>query len=174
MTRKFLTPLMMILLGISAYASAKITLKVGDKAPDFTLKGNDGKMHKLSDYKGEYVVLYFYPKDMTPGCTTEACSFRDDNSAITKAGAKVIGVSVDDVQSHKEFTKKYGLDFLLLADPKKEVVKKYGVLAAYGMANRVTFIITPEGKIAKIYPHVNPDGHGKEVLAELETLHGRK
>lgn len=183
MIRKSLTPLsrltgiplgLMILLGVAVSANAQITLKEGDRAPNFSLKGSDGRMHKLSDFKGQYVVLYFYPKDDTPGCTTEACSFRDDISAITKTGAKVIGVSVQDVQSHKEFVKKYGLNFLLLADPQKKVVKEYGVLnAKWEMANRVTFIVNPQGKIAKIYPKVNPDGYGKEVLAELESLQNK-
>jgi peroxiredoxin Q/BCP len=149
-------------------------LKDGETAPDFSLMGNDGEMHKLSDFKGQYVVLYFYPKDETPGCTTEACSFRDNISAITKTGAKVIGVSVQDVASHKDFVKKYGLNFLLLADNNKRVSKKYDVLnSTWGMDNRVTFIIDPEGKIAKIYPKVDPNAHAKEVLAELEALQNK-
>ncbi len=165
---------LMISLGAAVSTNAQTPIKEGDKAPSFSLKGNDGRMHKLSDYRGKYVVLYFYPKDDTPGCTTEACSFRDDISAITKTGTKVIGVSVQDVQSHKEFTKKYGLNFLLLADPQMKVVKEYDVLnTKWEMANRVTFIIDPQGKIAKIYPKVNPDGHAKEVLAELESLQGK-
>jgi|YelNatPaOPRAMG01_1025707.scaffolds.fasta_scaffold00093_52 peroxiredoxin Q/BCP len=155
-------------------ANSKIDLKVGDKAPNFQLRGNDGKLHKLSDFKGEYVVLYFYPKDETPGCTTEACSFRDDIVQIKKAGAQVLGVSVDDVGSHKEFTKKYGLNFILLADPEKKVVKEYGVLSDHGYAKRVTFIIDPDGLIAKIYPNVNPEGHAKEVLADLRALSEKK
>lgn len=155
-------------------ANAKITLKVGDKAPDFQLQGNDGKLHKLSDFKGKYVVLYFYPKDETPGCTTEACSFRDDILQIKKAGAQVLGVSVDDVSSHKEFTKKYGLNFILLADPEKKVVKEYGVLSDHGYAKRVTFIVDPEGQVAKIYPNVNPEGHAKEVLLDLHALQEKK
>ncbi|MGB9591242.1 MAG: peroxiredoxin [Candidatus Kryptoniota bacterium] len=155
-------------------AGAKGVLKVGDKAPYFELRGNDGKLHRLSDFKGEYVVLYFYPKDETPGCTTEACSFRDDIMQIKKAGAQVLGVSVDDVSSHKEFTKKYGLNFILLADPEKKVVKEYGVLSKRGYAERVTFIINPDGKIAKIYPNVNPEGHSKEVLSDLHALNEKK
>ncbi|HUI31100.1 MAG TPA: peroxiredoxin [Candidatus Acidoferrales bacterium] len=169
-----ITPLVFLLLGVVSCASAKITLKEGDTAPDFSLTGNDGEMHKLSDFKGQYVVLYFYPKDETPGCTTEACSFRDNISDITKTGTKVIGVSVQDVASHKDFEKKYGLNFLLLADTDKKVSKDYGVLnETWGMDNRVTFIIDPSGKIAKIYPKVDPDGHAKEVLSELETLQNK-
>ncbi len=169
-----MTSFMLPILALVACANGKITLKEGDPAPDFSLMGNDGQSHKLSDFKGQYVVLYFYPKDETTGCTTEACSFRDDISEITKSGAKVIGVSVQDVISHKDFVKKYSLNFLLLADTDKKVVKAYGVLnSVWGMANRVTFIIDPEGKIVKIYPKVDPDGHSKEVLAELKTLQSK-
>ncbi len=175
MIRRLIVPTMVLLLGISSIASAKITLKDGDKAPNFALRGNDGKMHKLSSFRGQYVVLYFYPKDETPGCTTEACSFRDDLSAITKEGAKVVGVSVQDVASHKAFTKKYGLDFLLLADSHKKVVKMYGVYnAKWQMANRVTFIINPKGRIVKIYPNVDPKVHAEQVIAELKSLDGKK
>jgi peroxiredoxin Q/BCP len=164
----------MIAIGIVSCANAKITLKEGETAPDFSLMGNDGEMHKLSEFKGQYVVLYFYPKDETPGCTTEACNFRDNISAITKTGTKVIGVSVQDVASHKDFVKQYGLNFLLLADNEKKVSKEYGVLnSMWGMDNRVTFIIDSEGKIAKIYPKVDPNGHAKEVLAELMTLRNK-
>jgi len=167
-------PLVMFLVGVVPFANAKITLKEGETAPDFSLMGNDGEMHKLSDFKGQYVVLYFYPKDETPGCTTEACNFRDNISAITKTGTKVIGVSVQDVASHKDFVKQYGLNFLLLADDEKKVSKDYGVLnPTWGVANRVTFIIDPAGKIAKIYPKVDPNGHAKEVLTELETLQNK-
>ena len=174
MRTKIILPIVMILLGIVSFANAKITLKEGEKAPDFSLMGNDGEMHKLNDFKGQYVVLYFYPKDETSGCTTEACSFRDNISAITKTGTKILGVSVQDVASHKDFVKKYGLNFLLLADSEKKVSKEYGVLnSTWGMDNRVTFIIDPQGKIVKIYPKVDPDGHAKEVLAELETLQNK-
>ncbi len=166
---------MMILLGFSAMASAKIMPKEGEKAPNFALMGNDGKMHKLSDFRGEYVDLYFYPKDETPGCTTEACSFRDNISTITKEGAKVVGVSVQDVKSHKAFTKKYGLNFLLLADPHKKVVKMYGVYnAKWEMANRVTFLINPKGRIVKIYPKVDPKVNAGQVIAELKSLDAKK
>ncbi len=175
MVRKFAAPLLVAMLALAGAANAKITLKEGEKAPDFTLQGNDGKMHKLSNFRGEYVVLYFYPKDETPGCTTEACSFRDDISTITSEGAKVVGVSVQDVKSHREFTKKYGLNFLLLADPHKKVVKLYGVYnAKWEMANRVTFIIDPHGKIVKIYPNVDPKVHSEQVIAELKALKGNK
>lgn len=175
MVKKFIVPIMTILLGISAVASAKITLKAGETAPNFALMGNDGKMHHLNDFRGQYVVLYFYPKDETPGCTTEACNFRNDLTTIENQGAKVIGVSVQTVKSHKAFTKKYGLNFLLLADPHKKVVKLYGVYnAKWHMANRVTFIINPKGQIVKIYPKVDPKVHAEQVIAELKTLTGKK
>ncbi len=165
---------MMTLLTVAACANAQIALKEGGSAPNFSLKGSDGKTHELSDFKGKYVVLYFYPKDETSGCTTEACNFRDDISSITKDGAEVIGVSVQDVESHKDFVKKYGLNFLLLADTDKKVVNEYGVYnAKWEMANRVTFIIDPKGNIAKIYPKVDPNDSSKEVLAELKTLENK-
>jgi len=171
MSRKLLVPLLMVLVCFAAGANAEITLKVGEKAPNFSLKGNDAKWHKLSDFRGEYVVLYFYPKDETPGCTTEACSFRDDISKITKEGAKVVGVSVQTVKSHEAFTKKYGLNFLLLADPSHKVVDQYGVYnTKWDMANRVTFIIDPHGRIEKIYPNVDPKVHAEQVLTELAAL----
>ncbi len=174
MRTNIITSLVMFAIGIVSCANAKITVKEGETAPDFSLMGNDGEMHRLSDFKGQYVVLYFYPKDETPGCTTEACSFRDNISAITKTGTKVIGVSVQDVASHKDFVKQYELNFLLLADGEKKVSEEYGVLnSVWGMDNRVTFIIDPEGKIAKIYPKVDPNGHAKEVLGELMTLQNK-
>lgn len=154
--------------------SGQIMLKEGDRAPNFSLRGNDGKTHRLSDFKGKYVVLYFYPKDETQGCTTEACDFRDNISSITQEGAKVIGVSVQDVASHKDFEKKYGLNFLLLADPQKKVVKEYGVYNdKWEMANRVTFIIGPKGEIVKIFPKVDPKTSATDVLAELRTLENK-
>ncbi len=173
MKMKIFASMIALLIG-AACAMAQITLKEGEKAPNFALKGNDGKTHELSSFRGKYVVLYFYPKDETSGCTTEACTFRDNISSLTKDGAKVIGVSVQDVQSHKDFVKKYGLDFLLLADPAKKVVKEYGVYNdKWQMANRVTFIIDPKGKIVKIYPKVDPKESATEVLAELKTLENK-
>lgn len=171
MIRKYLAPFLVILLGLSPMAMAQITLKVGEKAPNFSLMGNDGRWHTLSDFRGQYVVLYFYPKDETPGCTTEACNFRNDITTIEKEGAQVIGVSVQTVKSHKAFTKKYGLNFLLLADPHHKVVKMYGVYnAKWQMANRVTFILNPQGRIVKIYPKVDPKVHAEQVIAELKSL----
>ncbi len=175
MIRKFFAPMLIVLLGLSAVASAKITLRVGEMAPNFALRGNDGKWHHLSDFRGQFAVLYFYPKDETPGCTTEACNFRNDITTIEKLGAKVVGVSVQTVKSHKAFRKRYGLNVLLLADSNKKVVRMYGVYnAKWQMANRVTFILNPKGQIVKIYPKVDPKIHAEQVIAELKTLTRKK
>jgi peroxiredoxin Q/BCP len=128
----------------------------------------------LSDYRGKWVVLYFYPKDDTPGCTTEACSFRDNIFAFDKLGAVVLGISVDEVGSHKSFAEKNSLPFTLLADPTKSVTKEYGVLKTYvgivELARRSTFIIDPQGRVAKYYENVDPNGHSTMVLDELKSL----
>jgi peroxiredoxin Q/BCP len=149
-------------------------LKAGDTAPSFTLPSSDGSEVSLSDFKGKKVVLYFYPKDDTPGCTTEACSFRDDLSAFKRKGAVVLGISVDGIESHKKFVGKYSLQFPLLSDEEKRVVKAYGVWkekSLYGRKYlgtvRTTFIIDEQGKIAHIFPKVKVDGHTKAVLEEL-------
>ena len=149
-------------------------IKIGSKAPDFELNDQDGKLHKLSDYKGNKIILYFYPKDDTPGCTKEACSFRDDIAKIKKKGAIILGVSVDDVASHKRFEKKYSLPFILLADPEKKVVNLYGVWGKksfmgkeYMGTIRTTIIIDESQKIKKIFENVKVDGHNEEVLREL-------
>jgi len=147
---------------------------VGSPAPAFKLEDQNGKWHSLSDYRGKWVVIYFYPKDDTPGCTTQACSFRDNVFAFDKVGAVILGISVDDATSHKAFAEKHGLPFTLLADPTKAVTKEYGVLKTYmgvmEMARRDTFIIDPEGRVAKHYESVNPDGHSKLVLEDLKAL----
>ncbi len=149
----------------------EITLKEGDKAPDFILKSDDGSSVKLSDYEGKSaVILYFYPKDKTPGCTKEACNFRDNLEKFKELNAEVLGVSVDDAESHKSFKEKENLNFTLLADPDKEVTKKYGVLNAIGMASRVTFVIDKDGIIRKIYEKVDVNENYKEILALLNTL----
>jgi thioredoxin-dependent peroxiredoxin len=163
-----------VLISLFTFASCKaqdITLKEGDEAPDFTLQADDGRTVKLSDYKGvSNVVLYFYPKDQTMGCTKEACSYRDNLSMFKDANAEILGVSVDDVKSHQEFKQKENLNFTLLADPDKTVTKQYGVLNSIGMASRVTFLIDKEGKIRKIYPKVDPSENYKDVLAALKTM----
>lgn len=154
--------------------TSTISLAVGQKAPEFTLLSAEGKKVSLKDLRGKKVVLYFYPKDMTPGCMAEACFFRDNIGAVRRKGAEVIGVSVDDVDSHKKFTEKYDLPFLLLSDENKEVVKAYGVWkekSLYGKKfmgiERTTFIIDEDGKIAHIFPKVKVEGHTEEVLEKL-------
>jgi len=145
-------------------------LKVGDKAPEFEALDQNGKKLKLSDFRGENIVLYFYPKDDTPGCTIEACAFRDDLQMFEKVKAKVIGVSIDDVKSHKRFVDKHKLNFTLLADDKKEICKKYGVLNIFGKANRSTFLIDKKGIIRHIFPKVKPSDHSNEVIEKLKVL----
>jgi len=146
-------------------------LKEGDKAPDFTSTDQEGKKVKLSDYKGKRVVLYFYPKDDTPGCTKEACSFRDADQTFNKKGIKVFGVSTDDEKSHQKFISKFQLPFDLIADTDKSIVEKYGVWGEKSMYGkkymgtmRKTFLIDESGKIAKIFDKVKVDEHADEVL----------
>lgn len=147
-------------------------LKVGDKAPDFSLIDERGLPVSLKDFLGKKtVILYFYPKDFTTGCTTEACSFRDDYKAFEEKGAVVIGVSLDSVESHKKFSEKYHLPFSILSDSGKTVAKAYGVLGIGGfLAKRVTFIINKEGTIAAIFPKVDVKRHSQEVLKALDEL----
>ncbi len=146
---------------------------VGSEAPDFTLSSQEGKPVSLKDYRGKWVVLYFYPKDFTGGCTIEAHNFQRDQAQYEKKGVVVLGVSVDDADSHKKFCAKEGLSFKLLADTEKKVSGEYGSLMNMGLvkfASRHTFIINPEGKIAKSYEDVNPNKHSEEVLAALGEL----
>ena len=156
--------------------AAELTLKLqeGDKAPDFSAETNGGGSVKLADFKGKNVILYFYPKDDTPGCTKEACAFRDNFAAFKQKGAVVLGVSVDPVKAHDKFVEKYKLPFTLLADVDKKIVEGYGVWGQkvfmgrkYLGVHRVTFLIGPDGKIKKIWPKVKPDEHAEEVLAAL-------
>ena len=151
-----------------------ITLEAGDKAPAFTLKDQDGRTHSLKDYAGQTVVLYFYPKDDTPGCTKEACSFRDNFGAIEEAGAVVLGVSADDASSHQKFRAKYDLPFPLLVDEGAKVATKYGAWGEkvlYGKTvigmTRSTFIIGPDGRLTKVWKRVQADGHADHVLKAL-------
>ena len=146
-------------------------LKESDKAPDFKTKDQNGDAVKLSDYKGKKVVLYFYPKDDTPGCTKEACSFRDADDVYNSKGIKVFGVSTDDEKSHQKFISKFQLPFDLLADTEKDIVEKYGVWGEKSMYGkkymgtmRKTFLIGEDGKIAKIFDKVNVAEHADEVL----------
>ncbi|GAB4187401.1 MAG: thioredoxin-dependent thiol peroxidase [Wenzhouxiangellaceae bacterium] len=149
------------------------TPQVGDPAPDFRLQDQYGEWHQLEDYRGQWLALYFYPKDDTPGCTTEACNFRDNIYAFKKIGAEVVGVSVDDVESHKEFSDKYKIPFTILADADKTMAKEYGVLRNYAVmkiASRQSFLIDPQGHIAKHYEDVDPDTHTQQVLDDLESM----
>lgn len=152
-------------------------LKPNSKAPAFSLPDQNGHIVKLSDFAGQWVLLYFYPKDDTPGCTKEACGFRDHLPKFNKTKVKVLGVSVDSVKSHRKFADKYGLPFTLLADEDKTVVNKYGVWVEKSMYGRkylgtarTSFLIDPAGKIVKIYEKVKPEQHPAEVLADLKSL----
>ena len=152
----------------------KLELKEGDKAPAFNVETSGGGKISLADYKGKNVILYFYPRDDTPGCTKEACAFRDGFADFKKRGAVILGVSTDPVKSHDKFVKKFDLPFTLLADVDKKIVTDYGVWGEksfmgrkYLGTHRVTFLIGPDGRIKKIWPKVKPDEHIPEVLAAL-------
>ena len=148
-------------------------LKSGEDAPHFSLPDNQGRQVSLSEFKGKWVVLYFYPKDDTPGCTTEACHFRDDFKLLENLGAQVIGMSIDDSFSHKKFAEKYNLPFPLLSDASGEVASLYGALNNFlviKLAKRYTYLINPQGKIAKIYLSVNTSKHSQEIIEDLKKL----
>ena len=151
-------------------ASAAEAPTAGTKAPDFTLKSQEGKTVSLHDFKGKWVVLYFYPKDFTQGCTIEAHNFQADQDKYTKMNAAIVGVSVDTVDSHQQFCTKETLTFKLLADSDKTVTPTYGSLGSRGVASRNTFIIDPKGVIRKEFVGVNPTPHSEEVLAALTEL----
>ena len=147
--------------------------EVGKPAPDFTLKNNEGKEVSLKDYRGKWIVLYFYPKDFTQGCTIEARNFQRDLAQYEKAGAVILGVSVDSAESHQSFCAKEGLNFKLLADTEVKVSAAYGSVMEYNgnkLSARNTFIIDPQGKIAKVFPAVKVAKHSEEVLASLAEL----
>jgi len=153
-----------------------VTLEAGDPAPDFDLPDQDGARHRLRDYRGQTVVLYFYPKDGTPGCTKEACSFRDNELAIRAAGARILGVSADSAASHQRFRAKHGLPFPLLVDEGAEVSTAYGAWGEkvlYGRKSigmtRSTFIIGPDGTLKKVWKRARAEGHGEAVLATLQS-----
>lgn len=148
-------------------------LQPGQAAPAFALMDQSGKTQQLSAYQGRWVVLYFYPKNDTPGCTKEACNFRDDIAKLRSLGAQVLGVSIDNTESHAKFAEKHALPFPLLADTNGSVAKSYGSFRSLGplqFARRHTFIIDPSGRIAKIYRSVDPDTHSGEVIADLKSL----
>lgn len=154
-------------------------IEVGENAPAFTLTADDGSKVKLADLKGSPVVLYFYPRDNTPGCTREACAFRDRKAELQKLGAKVIGISTDDIASHVKFRDKFSLNFPLLSDPDHKVAEKYGAWREKNMYGkktmgiaRSTFLIGPDGKVKKVWKAVKVDGHDEQVLAALKELVG--
>jgi thioredoxin-dependent peroxiredoxin len=157
----------------SARAADDAMPAVGQQAPDFSLPSQEGTPVSLDQYRGKWVVLYFYPKDMTSGCTMEAHKFQADLPKYERANAVILGVSVDSVNSHKQFCAKDGLSFKLLSDEQKATVTKYGSLGSFGpmkIAKRNTFLIDPEGKIAKVWTSVDPSNHSTEVLAALSDL----
>ncbi|MFC5436447.1 peroxiredoxin [Rhodanobacter umsongensis] len=147
--------------------------QVGEAAPAFRLQDQNAHWRTLADFHGHWLVVYFYPKDFTPGCTTEVCTFRDDIAKLRKAGAKVVGISLDDVKSHAGFAARYRVPFPLLADVERKVAASYGVLNEHmGMhyAKRTTFLIDPRGRIAKVYVDVDPEKNSAQVMADLATL----
>ncbi len=170
------TWLLLIALCTAAVAADEAPVQTpqpGQPAPAFRLQDQDGKWQSLEDNRGTWLVLYFYPKDFTPGCTTEVCAFRDDVTQLRAAGARVLGVSVDDVKSHAEFAAKYHVPFPLLSDANKEVAKRYGVLTSklgFSYARRDTFVIDPKGNVARHYENVDPKENVKQVLADLAAL----
>ncbi len=161
------------LCGLVAPALGAALPQGGQTAPTFRLQDQQGHWHTPTEYQGKWLVLYFYPKDFTPGCTTEVCTFRDDITKLRQTGAAVVGVSLDDVKSHAEFAAKYHVPFPLLADGDRTVAERYGVLASHlGMhyARRTTFLINPQGVIAKVYADVDPEQNSAQVLRDLATL----
>ena len=162
----------MICMGIFN-SSPAFEIEVGMRAPSFDLFDQAETKHSLDDYLGEWVVLYFYPKDDTPGCTKEACAFRDDIAVLQELNVQVFGISVDTTSSHAKFAKKYSLQFPLLADVSGKLAERYGSLTKLGplkFAKRHTFIINPEGKLVKIYRSVKPASHSDEVIVEIKKL----
>ncbi|MCK5325336.1 MAG: peroxiredoxin [Woeseiaceae bacterium] len=175
LTFRFVTTVATLLLGHPAVAAGG--LDVGNPAPEFELPDQQGQLHSLEDYRDQWVVLYFYPKDETPGCTTEACEFRDNIFAYRELNAQILGVSLDDVESHKKFAANHSLPFPLLADTEGTTADAYGVktrMMGWTVAKRQTFLIDPDGNIAKHYEDVKPDAHSVEVLADLESLGARE
>lgn len=172
--KKLLLTLLTTLMATTACAGEPPA--VGSDAPGFKLQDQNAEWHSLEDYRGQWLAVYFYPKDDTPGCTTEACNFRDNIYAFKAIDAAVVGISVDDVDSHKEFSDKYKLPFTILADVGGKVSGAYGVLRDFKMlklASRQSFLIDPEGKIAKHYEDVDPDTHTDEVLADIKAFVGQ-
>jgi thioredoxin-dependent peroxiredoxin len=164
---------LLALMSLFTVAAQAAVPSVGTPAPSFSLPDQTGKVRSLSDWRGQWVVLYFYPKDNTPGCTEEACTFRDDMEQLSALQAQVVGVSVDTTESHKAFAEKYHLPFPLLADSKAEVAASYGALTdllVMKLAKRYTFLIDPQGRIAKAYLSVNTSKHSLEIINDLKQL----
>lgn len=176
MRRLSLLLMLTLLLGlvVPAFANEPAVMpQAGQKAPDFRLQDQNGKWHTPADHHGHWLVMYFYPKDFTPGCTTEVCTFRDDVAKLRQAGADVVGVSLDDVKSHAEFAEKYHVPFPLLSDADTKTAQTYGVLTSklgFKYALRTTFLIDPQGKVAKVYTDVDPETNSTQVLADIKTL----
>jgi thioredoxin-dependent peroxiredoxin len=179
MTHRILTITLLVLTFVGTLMTLKLTVladstpSVGSMAPEFTLPSQEGTPVSLKDYRGKWVVLYFYPKDFTSGCTIEAHNFQRDLAQYQQKGVVILGVSVDSADSHKQFCTKEGLNFKLLADTDHKVSSAYGSLTSFGemkVAARHTFIINPEGKIVKVFTEVNPNKHSEEVLAALTEL----
>lgn len=165
-----------LILLVSRMMQAGEVPKVGTAAPDFNLPDQHGQNHTLKDFGGKWLVLYFYPKDDTPGCTREACAFRDDLHQLTELGVQVAGISVDDSNSHAEFAQKYHLPFPLLADTNADTAERYGVLMNFivaRLARRYTFLIDPQGRISKVYDKVETSLHSKEIITDLKRIQGK-
>jgi len=161
------------LLGISISASSMAAALVGEPAPDFRLQDQKGEWHSIEQHRGQWIALYFYPKDDTPGCTKEACAFRDNIFAFDELNALILGISLDDVNSHAEFAEKYSLPFSLLADTDKQAAASYNVIMKIGpmeLAKRQSFLIDPDGIIVKHYENVDPETHSATVLADIRSL----
>jgi peroxiredoxin Q/BCP len=173
--KAIITTLLALFISFSAWAGESPT--VGDPAPGFNLQDQSGDWHKLEDYRGSWLAVYFYPKDDTPGCTTEACNFRDNIYAFKAIDAAVVGISVDDVESHQKFSEKYKLPFVILADEEGTTAEAYGVLRDWKLiqiASRQSFLVDPDGVLVKHYEEVDPDTHTDEVLADLKALMAEK
>jgi peroxiredoxin Q/BCP len=168
-----LTTKLLTLLGISISATSLAAALVGEPAPDFRLQDQNGEWHSLEQHRGKWIALYFYPKDDTPGCTKEACAFRDNIFAFDELNALILGVSLDDVKSHAEFAKKYSLPFALLADTEKDAATRYNVIMKLGpmeVAKRQSFLINPDGVVVKHYESVDPATHSETVLADIRNM----
>jgi peroxiredoxin Q/BCP len=163
----------LIALGLFSFGQAMAEVQTGEQAPEFHLLDQNGVTQSLAAYRGQWLVLYFYPKDDTPGCTKEACEFRDDHNRLAEMGVALLGVSTDNLESHQAFAEKYHLPFPLLSDADGQVAKHYGSLWQLGpikFARRHSFIIDPEGRIAHIYREVDPKHHSDEVIEQLHAL----